>query len=181
MSTLSEFRTIINAEIKASVSSTVTQQAQVTEESMNKIVNNMTVIKEKEVTLHDNMRLGIRAISTLQLLRFAMKDVQDIASGKGGLQDILSLATSTMLVINNINDLLRSEIALQTISNALMVVGATLSALNPVTAGLMAAGAVIVGGQVIAGAVTGLQERREATRIGEQRFRLQAYRSIVGQ
>lgn len=197
MSNTTEFKAIINAEIRTSVASSVTQQAQVTEESMKNIDQSLQAIKSKEITLHDNLRVGIRAVSTIQLLRFAMKDVQDLASGKGGMVDVLSLATSTMLIINTVNDLLRQEIALQMISNAAMAVGAVLSALNPVTAGLVAAGVLAVGVPAVVGAYTSWQyglgaPERERVAMGreayerimsssDQRQRLQEYRSITGQ
>ena len=62
--------------------------------------------------LKRQLRMGLDVISVLQLARFTMEDLSDLVTGKGGLGDILSLATSSILLLYRLQTLLEMNIAL---------------------------------------------------------------------
>jgi len=89
-------------------------------------------------------------VSTLQLARFSLKDIQDIASGKGGIGDMLSLTTSLILLHYNLNRILQTNIALT----------GTLQAMSAAVGGPGALG-LIAGTLIGSAAIGGLALARE--------------------
>lgn len=129
------------------------------------------VLPRMERRLNDNLRLGLDVLSTVQLLRFSMRDIQELATGKGGLEDVLSLGTSAILLMYRLNTLTQGLAAAKVASMVTGIAGA----LGPV--GLGITGGMALGGGILMG-LRGLsmyqreQERRrtftEYPTVGEQ-------------
>ena len=115
-------------------------------------------------------RNAIDLLSTVQLTRFAMKDIVDIASGEGGIDDILSLLVTIVLLNIRVQQQLQRNIALQNTLNAT-------AALNPLTTTQTIIAGAIVGGAIIGG----LAYMSSSAQRRERELRRQAYRRATGQ
>lgn len=101
---------------------------------------------------------ALDVLSVVQMLRFAYKDFEELATGKFGFDDALSLATTLILLQYRLNVILQRNIAAT----------ATLNAMSLVTPGgiSLKAAAAIVGGAAVVGG--GLWWMREQQRIRER-------------
>ena len=145
--------------------------------SLDNISDSFAQIPAKEKQLRNTFGTAINAVSSLQLLRFAMVDISQIASGKGGIGDILSLTTTSIILIYRVNQLLRAQIVLQTALNAARAVGLALGGISPVTLAAAGAGALIIGVPAIMDYFTerGRQERRIQGEVAAQRLGFSIY------
>lgn len=142
----------------------------------------MRIDTEGRVALEDikntiNLNLGptLRFLTLIQLTRFAFRDLQDLASGRGGFGDMISLAVSMTLLMFQLRETLKTNVALATTLRllALQVGGTALAAAatHPIA---LFAGAL----GVIAGAVYLYQEPSLRAQMMEQRLHLQAARAV---
>jgi len=105
---------------------------------------------------------ALRALSAANLLRYTIKDIRDLASGKGGLADIISLSTNSILLMYQLNMLLKANIALSGILKASLFAYSVPIALG---ATLLLGGAAIVNRQMQTDVMTGERNtRRDAAR-----------------
>lgn len=155
----------------------VVNNAKMMQTTLTQVNGEFKTLVSSRSDLHETLRTGLRAVSVLQLTRFALRDIQDLASGKGGLPDMLSLATSLLILANHINMALKSQIALQTISNALALVGMTLTGVSPAMLALLG----VTGVTAAYGVARGAAEYGNRNMYEDQRMRMQAYRSVIGQ
>jgi len=133
-----------------------------------------TYMDDLEARQPQMRNLGLEAlnvVSVLQLTRFAIKDIQDLASGKGGIGDILSLSTSLLLLQFRLNQLLQTNIAL---SGTLATVSAA-TGLGPL--GLGIAAGVTIGG-VIIGGLAWQQQQRMAQQAADRALREQIAQTL---
>jgi len=100
----------------------VKEEAEKANKTLNEVNDNLDQIDTHKPVTNENLRVGIRMLSTMQLLRFTVKDISDITSGKGGLADMLSLSTNLLLLTINLNYLLKEQIKLE---SALAVIQST--------------------------------------------------------
>jgi hypothetical protein len=147
-------------------------------DSMNKTLDNMnqnTKIVQK--SFKESSREILQALSTIQLMRFAAKDIVDLASGEGGFPDILSLATSSILIVDRLNSMLQTELLLNTVLTAQSLIATGTMALGPV--------GITVGTIALAAGVSSAfndwnTSNLDKNLMQEQRMRMQAYRSVIG-
>lgn len=142
--------------------------------SLDNISENFAQMPAKEKQLQAVFGTAINTVSTLQLLRYGMNDLKQIAEGKGGIGDILSLTTTSIITIFRVNQLLQNQIALQLALNAARAVGLALGGVAPATLAIGALGAVYLGAQAYS-------QYAFRSMYDDQRLRASAYRSIVGQ
>ena len=86
---------------------------------------------------------ALRALSIINLTRYVITDIQQLASGKGGFGDIISLTTNSIILMYQLQQLMIANIAL----------AGTLKVAVGLAGGPTAVG--IVGGLVIGGAIAG--------------------------
>lgn len=108
-----------------------------------------------------NMSMDLlNAVSVAQLLRFSIKDVQDLAEGKDFFGNLLSLMTSLILLQFRLGQLMDANIA-----KATVLAAATATGLSPM--GLAAIGLTVVGGGIVVG--LGLQQQQRMAEIEADR------------
>jgi len=106
---------------------------------------------------------SLRILSTVQLTRFAVNDIVQLMSGKGGLGDVLSLLINAVLLTYRYNQLLDLSIVKQTALNVTRAFGAFASG-NLVGAALLLGGTAVAGMLIpAAGYSLNLNTNREAT------------------
>lgn len=142
--------------------------------SLDNISEGFAQMPARERQLQNVFGTAINAVSTLQLLRYGMNDIKQIAEGKGGIGDILSLTTTSIITLFRVNQLLQSQIVLQTALNAARAIGLALGGIAPATLAIGAIGIGYLGVQAYG-------QYAFKSMYDDQRLRAQAYRSIVGQ
>jgi hypothetical protein len=182
----------IYARLQMQQAGTVRDEAKGIQLSLDNISENFAQLPQKQKELSNVLGTSLSLVTTLQLARFGITDIIQLASGKGGIQDVLSLATTSIIMIYRVNMLLQNQIALQHALNAAKAIGMMLGLTygGPML-GLLAAGAVVGGYQLYAGWQQAqrapeleqqrLRELAYKTIMGDQRQRLQEYRSLTGQ
>jgi len=144
--------------------------------SLDNISENFAQMPAREKQMQNAFSSTINLVSTLQLLRYGMNDIKQIAEGKGGIGDILSLTTTATITIFRINEMLRDQTKLQIALNVARAAGLLLAGVSPVTLGVVGAGLVGAGLLYLSGA----NQKSLEPLYNDQRRKLQAYRSIVG-
>ena len=86
---------------------------------------------------------ALRALSVMNLLRYTITDIRQLASGEGGIADIISLTTNSIILMYQLQRLMATNIALAgALKVAIGVAG------GPTVVGT-------VGGLIIGGAIAG--------------------------
>ena len=75
--------------------------------------------KKIELTTNDMLAMGLNVASVFTLTRFAVKDLAEIARGEGGIGDILSLMTATLILAFRLRQMYLEIVGLQMTSNFL--------------------------------------------------------------
>ena len=93
---------------------------------------------------HDMLRVAsaaLRALSIINLTRYVITDIQQLASGKGGFGDIISLTTNSIILMYQLQQLMIKNLALAgTLKIAIGLMG------GPI--GVAAGAGLIIGGAV---------------------------------
>jgi len=96
---------------------------------------------------NENLRTGLDILSTMQLLRFSIRDVQQLATGRGGLGDILSLGTSAILLMYRLRTLMGAEAMASIMGSLAGIKAGLIGALGPLGLGVI--GGVALGGGML--------------------------------
>jgi hypothetical protein len=108
-------------------------------------INSMLVkdMPANSAALSSGLRSSLGLVTNIQLIRYAVNDIQQLASGKGGLGDVLSLATTSIILITKINQLLQLQITLKTVSKLLSAATGDPAAMVGLVVGLTASAGII--------------------------------------
>jgi len=88
--------------------------------------------------------IALRALSAANLLRYTIQDIRDLASGKGGLGDIISLGTNSILLMYQLSQILKINLVLSSALNASILAGAAMYGPMIIGAGV-AIGGIMLG------------------------------------
>jgi phage gp36-like protein len=97
-------------------------------------------------TMADQLALGLNVMSVIQLTRYSAMDLYNLLSGKGGIGEILSITTSTIINLYRMKQLYEIIIGLQAVSSGLAAgagIGAFSSGAALTVAGLFAGGLIL--------------------------------------
>jgi len=121
--------------------------------SLDQIEQGTERVRELRTNMLVTLRTSLDLVSVVQMTRFAMKDLQDLASGRGGIQDVLSITTTLILLTYRLIQLQRQAIMQ---GGILATVGLT----GPQAAALAVGAGIIAGLAGMTQATRGAQSRQ---------------------
>ena len=107
---------------------------------------NSSLVKDmpnNTAALSSGLKSSLGLVTNIQLARYALSDLQQLASGKGGLGDVLSLATTSIILISKLNNLLQLQIVLKQASLILSAASGNVGAMAGLVIGLGASAVAI--------------------------------------
>jgi hypothetical protein len=154
--------------MRAASVSRAKQDFTVMQTTLDRIDEGILVVTSRRPEMLQMSADALSLLTTMSFTRFAVRDVMDLMSGEGGLPDMISLASTLILLYFQL-------IRLQQIAAAQQ--GALLFGLSPA---LAATGAVGLGVLAAAQQTRGRGGRRRTTTTEDRRLALQALRSRTG-